>query len=1060
MPGPGRLRSLGKTRLLREAFDRLLPPERANAPARPENPNSGTWRQDGCQVIALELIDFADVALHPLSGFLREVRQRFRDALPDHATVFADFDRAWLAYEDARDGQQGFDIVAQRTAELRVHFEENYTALTECIRVVWILDTLEQLYSVPLEILAYLESADLDSEDLGHATYSWLLSFIQGAPKNTSLLLAGRPTPGRWVQDVEEIAPGGLRRQKVAEFSEEETALYLATLCEQLGRLPELADRARELREATDEEREIANLQRLTGGNPIRLALYIDLFLNADTMPASFRDPDSTAHLTEAEIVERRDKLENDLLDYLTSHLADPEPQVLNYLSVMRRGLDRQRLKVLWGTADDEAVDDAFVRLQRLSFIKVRAETLFLHDEFYSIYQRSQARLLSEEQAIERERQRDIFQRLIDYNQERAMSLVQEIAEIQGKLQALRDDPSIADLIHSTAYRELKNHFRILRAERRSVRVERVHYALYNNPTYGLNNLFFRVSGQAFLANEPDLDELLQSEVSAFFFGGNQNLNRVQTGLSEEEWRLLRFQVLLERVARWARRLILHTHRLEAQQLIASASEDHQQRIARYYEDLAPLYDHEDGAFLARLFQIEWEVIRNIAIIYDGKDPTTAVWQMQEVTARLQEALSRDIALWKGREDLRWRMRNILAECLHYRGFLHANLYEFKVAEGLYKEANQILERTGFKILQSDVLNNLARVLGERGSLRNALNLCEQALNVRERYGFDLLRALSRNTLALINTRNARPVSALEQATTALNILRQIDNRRGIGLALIQIAEARRRIWNLRADQIREDRLSRHRIDTKLLDVVNALLNEAEEIFTNLFRTDARLIEIHIERGSLYRDWADFFGREEAEAGYRRAEELYRKAADLAAENNFRYRQHYLSACVNLAWLYAQGKQFDETRAMIDQVYAFVPEQYRFRVEGPPDPEAPNVTNFRELGKLHALRAQKLLPKEDQFSLLREHIFAITAMQLFSPFSVYYLEVDKQNLTNFLADTFRTAAERHELKSLTNKIIADYHLDALRDPLNGLQAEQLILTMADQEDDLPPYLRD
>jgi len=1045
---------MGKTRLLRETYERLTAGESSN-------PSRGVWIKEDVRVVALDLIDLAEVAFHPVVGFLREVRQRFAAALPNHSAVFAGFDAAWLSYEQARDGELDFAEVARRTASLIAAFEQNYAAVTLHTRVVWLLDTLEQLFAVPLEIAEYLDVLGVKSEDLGLTTYSWLLEFTRLAPQQTTLLLAGRPEPGRWVADVRAALPtGDPPPLQVANFTPEETDFYLTYLCEQLGRIPNLGQRAQDLRKATDEPHEIANLHRLTGGNPIRLALYIDLFFNADMLPEPFGDPASTAELTESAIATLRDQLDSDLLDYLTTHLADPEPQVLEYLSVMRRGLDRARLRMLWGPTDDSAIDDVFTSLQRLSFIKVRgekgSETLFLHDEFYTIYQRNLSRQDSTRQEAERERQREIFARLIEFSQQRSLQLVQALYAIQTELATLE--------VEQPSYLATKERFRALRAERRRFRVERVHYALYNEPKSGLNNMFFRVAGQAFLANEPDLDELLQSEVTTFFFGGGQELNRQQTGASEADWQLLRFHVLHERVARWIRRLTLKIQREQAQELAERASANHRELLARFYPDLTTLYDHPDGALVSRMFVLEWTACRWFAAIFAGKDLRAPLEGLQKLTQTIEGELTLDQQQPDGPlhtrlKTFRWRLLNILAECLLFRGFAQANLYEFKTAEELYKRANKILDKTEFSTLQSEVKNGLARVLGERGALFEALALCDDALDVRERNGFDLLRGLSRNTLALINTRNARPTRALEHATIALSFFRQLNNPRAIALALIQVAEAKRRMWNLKAEELRYANAARSRVDRGLLKDVDPILSEAEQLFGVEFRSEARLAEIWIEWGSLYRDWAGFFGLSEAHAELERAQKLYTDAMNLAAQDGYRYRQHYLSACVNLVYVHTQAKQPEKAEEMAAVARAFVKPSYKFSTAGPVDVGAGDVTNFRELSKLHALYARYLLPKDQLEARLREYIFSVTAMQLFSPYNPYYLEVNKRELTSFTTTNFKSAQQKQALVALTAKVIREYHLDSIEGALKSLQAKTVIEEVTQQGEELE-YLID
>lgn len=1042
---------LGKTRLLREVYARLTHEPNSL------NPNQGLWVQATSPALVLELIDLADVAIHSFVGFLREVRERFGLALTNHKAAFAAFDAAWLTYEEARDGELDFGEVNERTRLLREAFNQDYRALTSTLRVVWILDTLEQLYAVPPEIAALLEKLGITSTDRDDTTYSWLIQFIQTQPERTTLLLAGRPEPPRWLADFSALFDREMSYElKVDNFSVEETRLYMDYLCTQLARQSGFEQRARELRAHTDEDHEIANLHRLTGGNPIRLALYIDLFVNASVMPEPFSDPRSSEGLDKAAIAVLQTKLDTDLLNYLTQHLVEPEPQVIEYLSVMRRGLDKPCFKMLWGTQDDTMVEGLFDRLQRLSFIKSRGDTLFLHDEFYSIFQRHLAGQVNdpEAQEAERGRQRDIFERLIDYNQQRALDLARQIMDVQAELAGLTgEDPN---------YLTLKAKFRVLRAERRRFRTERVHYALYNDPEMGLNNPFFRTAGQAFLANEPDLDELLQSEITSFFFGTSQELNQIQTGVSPETWHRLRFQVLHERVSRWIRRLIMIMQRSGAQLFAVLAQNDHEELEQRFYRAVGLDHDHTSPELelVCRLYKLEWDACRCFAAVFSGENLREPLATLEQLTHAFEEALNTEDLLRNRLKELRWRTLNILAECLLFRGFAHANLYEFKKAEEIYRKADRILARTQFTTLQSDVRNGLGRVLGERGNLLEALHLCEEALDVREKNGFDYLRGLSRNTLALINTRNNRPTRAREHADIALSLFRQLNNPRGIGLALIQAAEARRRVWRLSADSIRNDRLARRKADMELLKKALELLEEAEELFTTTFRSDARRAEILIERGSLYRDWVDFAGLKETSTEYEHARQAYQNAIALAEQDGYRFPQHYLSASVNLAWLYAQGNQSAEVERIAASLRKFVPSRYQFTTERAPDPDASDATYFRELSKLSVLYAQSLLPKEDRLGRLREHIFSVTGMQLFSPYTTHYLEISRSQLGNFVISNFRTAQDKAGLLDLTAQIVEDYHLDQLRKPLKSLQAEEVICEIAAQQSDEPDYLKD
>jgi tetratricopeptide (TPR) repeat protein len=1033
----------GKTRLLRETYERL-------GMERSTNPDHGSWATEG--VIALPLIDLGDVALQPVVGFMREVRQGFGHVLSTHKAAFAHFDAAWLNYELARDGQVDFDTVHRRTQELLNAFESDYRALIERVRVIWVLDTLEQLFSLPPEIVTLLDEVAVGSAELEQTTYTWLLAFIARAPLNTTLLLAGRPEPERWLADLSMAIPEEMQEPlEVADFTLQETELYVRYLYEQLAANPATQQTAIDLHEATDEADEIIHLHRLTRGNPIRLALYIDLFVNADPLPEVLRRPEQLATLSDAEVARLQEELDHDLLAYLARQLTEPEPQVLEYLSVMRRGLDQVRLSYLWDTTEDAAVARVLKSLERFSFIKRRGDTLYLHDEFYTIYQQNMVRQPEAGQQAERARQQDVFRRLVRFCQRRTLELTQEIYKVQDRLATLDQN--------SPDYLPTKDLFRRLRAERRRVRAERVHYGLYLNPVDGLNNLYFRIAGQAFLANEQDLDELLQSEVTIFFFGPNVDYNRQQTGIDQNQWKILRFHVLHERVARWIKRLTSLGLREKAQAFAERAKELHQDLAARLYPEVEDLHNDPAGALICRLFGLEWEAFRGFAAVFTGDDLARAAAELDETISRIEEELRADRREQNGLlsvqlPEFKWRLLNVLAESMEFAGFAYANLYDFKQAEQRYRRADRILDTTGFQTLQAEVKNDLSRVLGELGALHEALALCQEGLEVRKLYGFDYLRGLSLNTLALINTRSARPTRALVHAHEALKLFRQIGNSRGIGLALIQVAEARRRFWGLTAEELRSDPTRTSKIDRGLLREVEPLLQEAERLFSDEFLSPPRLIEVRIEFGCLYRDWAGFFGLAEAQEQFDKAQELLSSAMELARDN---YPQHFLSACVNLAWLYAYCKMPDLAVEQAAEALGKVPASHVFNREHPIDlASATNVAYFRELSKLSSLYAVELLANSDNLeALLRAHIFAVTYLQLFSRYDPYYLSVTKRQLSRLVN---RLKGRAAEVEALTAKVIGDYHLRAIEDHVGGLLQAETVIQDALNRSGLPDYL--
>jgi tetratricopeptide (TPR) repeat protein len=91
------------------------------------------------------------------------------------------------------------------------------------------------------------------------------------------------------------------------------------------------------------------------------------------------------------------------------------------------------------------------------------------------------------------------------------------------------------------------------------------------------------------------------------------------------------------------------------------------------------------------------------------------------------------------------------------------------------------------------VRNNLSRALIEMGKKR-ALRVCQDALELRIQEGTLIPIAYSYNTMALIWNDLRQPQNALTASARALAIAQYIQDPRVIGLALLQVGEALRRL--------------------------------------------------------------------------------------------------------------------------------------------------------------------------------------------------------------------------------------------------------------------------
>lgn len=126
-----------------------------------------------------------------------------------------------------------------------------------------------------------------------------------------------------------------------------------------------------------------------------------------------------------------------------------------------------------------------------------------------------------------------------------------------------------------------------------------------------------------------------------------------------------------------------------------------------------------------------------------------------------------------------------------FSGYIATQLGNMADAERYYNLALAYLRETGMVAHRALLINNLSRLLAERGQ-PDALELCKNALNLRLRQGADQPIGLSHSTIALVYNRQNRPELAWQEAAKARLYFSRVEDPRGIGLASTQLGEALR----------------------------------------------------------------------------------------------------------------------------------------------------------------------------------------------------------------------------------------------------------------------------
>lgn len=1112
---------LGKTRLLQEVVERLGGP----ADPRSSGASRGIWAGD--HVVTLPLIDVADPELHTAVLFLRAVCAHLKtlQQLPDRRR----FHKLTGLIEEYVQNRAS-ELPAQKLVELQARitelFLELYIQLTQTVRVVWVIDTMEQLITTHAEIEALSREAGI-AESLDQlGTYRWLIEFVSRLPNNTTMLLAGRPYPGRWAEDIDDTIDlhRGLSRQSNSEqfvrpllddqtptdrrgdfrisaesirdeqarakialrvepltFNESEIVAYLEALQARLLELAEQESSYKLLatylrRNLLDDPEQLAILSLLTGGNPIRLAIYVELMLNDENNELQLFDSrDEVEALSPDERKALDRKIDSSLLKHLNNHLTTQSTQLVKLLAMMRRGLDPERLAILWNT-DLESGRQILKGLQRYSFVKTREETgqspatgddlkerFFLHDEFYAMYQQGLISAPEDQLHVQRGQQREFFRQLAEFCSDRFREHMAKIQELDARLLSPERAPAQLGDPNRQEYTRLK-------IQQRQLRYEELHYELYHDPLHAFFDLYARRVEQALSANAFEYEAQYRSEIDLFFFGSKPENNQLLTGVDPETWNLLRMGVVYDQVSSWVRRLISAGQVAEAEHLAEQAGGNFPRLACNEHGIwLEKARTSAAGQELEELYQLKWRAYGAFAAIFAGKDTSGAIRRLADVAQQLRSRL--EVGARQLPEPSQTHFQNLLAQVLLYIGYAYAGLSQFQKARTFYQQAAAIVEHTGFRALRAEIHNDLSRVLGELGDTDRALRYCQEGLNLRAFQGFAYPQALSANTMALINIRDDRShPEGLEWAGQALARFTWLEQPRGIGLALIQKAEALRRQVNMQVTTrvaaagprlYLEDAERTSMVDA--LQIAEQCLNEASKIFQTKIPETVRQLEVGISQASLYRDWAVLFldASDDSPEGAEHTRYLDKSLAKLkqvfkiCQQSNTTtedYALYELNALIVRSMVQIQRGDIASAQNDLVQAEGLIPDEYHL-VPGRVFQPAEDVREifFRELSRIAYVRSM-LVPRnapDRDARILEQYALAHQYMQLFTPYNPALTRKTAHNLSNFLSQVrtvsrTRGDAIQRELRNLRER----YQLDQLREYL-AKRAREYTLPPAD-----------
>jgi len=845
-------------------------------------------------IVARKLVDLYHTHTHTAEGLAEAIYS----ALPDVEESFKSYERERKIVDDLRLSAQPLRELEQHRQNMLQAFTKGLRNLGQKQRVVIALDTLERLlYGAG----ASEPGPELDPEEVPQA-WTWLRNILP-VLRRVTIIMAGRPA-SKSLQ-LQLAALDGLKvvPLELGALTEEESLVYF----EHAARFYRAQGTLREAQviEWLDEGmRRLAH--RLAEGRPILLALLVDYLATTGRIPDTLRTPPETV-----EPPKIRADLERELITRLTT-IKDGD--VIKFLGYLPKGCDAELLAKVMQIPYKEA-QGHLQRAKSYSFVKVRPDDqrVFLHDEMYTLLSRHQ---LLHAPGTQPEAAK-VEQGILKYYAEQLDQCRDEFArlyepiEFQGDM--LRDRKKLVAL-----------HIR-----RQMLLTELVYYRLRQNPLKGFQR-YYRYNREATLSGDATLDAQLETEMRAFLaeldidpqakLVDGLELNQIEGILAMRPvvraWTSENYTGLLERAAKL--------------------------RVTR--SDLLARNEGMTEAILS-----VWEAY---ALSFRGQEDD--LYQARDRLNRVIEDLRRREPLYESAPESAhtWRARAIKAFAYRVRAYLNRVQGLMEMAVDDYREAAKLWRLVNIQIELAQTLNDMGFALAETGRFKDAHDLVQDALALRRRLGPRGPVGRSLNTLAHIHLRWSNYDKAQQYALQALRLYRALEYRRGEGLALTALAEAKRRKSGT-AD------VPGPTGKVQLLREARDHAREAFEIFDEL-QERSRQVEALIEVGCAYRDWvkvrqahpdpADDIERLASEG-----EKTLRRAAQLAGQTIL-YRQ--VDALVNLAWLGFFWGRLELVTEVSSQIKQVVPAGYFLDPSTGKPPikrEQAQVTLWPQLGKLQVL---------------------------------------------------------------------------------------------------------
>jgi hypothetical protein len=983
---------VGKSRLVNEMLQRMGVSVVADEDS--DLQTHELWLDIQGKVVATQLIDLSETKLQTQPFFMSTLANssiwKFPpDSQEIETLYFAEFQGAGREWQRLSDLGIAFEAVKEAAQKAELAFWKDFREITTQKRAVITLDTAEQLL---IGSQWLLDAGLLEPDDVLFHTQRWLLNHIrQGKFVNTTLFVVSRTKEGQaFIQALKEAALStpSCEWQSIPlkPFGLEEVKLYLQALINDLKGSENALHTY--LNEVIKDENRLKVLWLYTGGQPIRLALYIDVLLEGLVMPDPLQDSYVEAiqrtrwqqgELETDELLQARQEIEAEFVKSLFNQSESLSSQILQLLVRCPRGLSFEQIHFVLDSGSKakpnewiptqkrlQEINEELKWLRRLIIVKSRHNGRvidYLQDEMYRIYNECMGRSGVDRQAEETARLW-LYQKLRDWAEnERQKLLEQRAAQVRDDLKRIRlERPSRVSAIRFPtptaieAARLAQLEANLLEAE-----LEYLHYELLLDPQENFNDTYYDLVNRRETAYREDQINVLEAEADRLIRNDHlMVLLKWRSRLSiemrgETPLQVLRRTAKLDEAIKWIIRFFL---RKEYKRAIKLA------KALEAYIHIIP--DHiERSAWQHSLNRTERACYYQFSRIYSGQNTANAIESLKQMVS----ATSPLIKLSKMNESEileETGERGFIGHPAHSRilfvaaigwniiGYGLVTLGRFRDAVEAYTTSLRYVRLVPPEFLkggQAITLANLARALSEIGR-GHAIRLCHDGLERRIEIGDFLPIAYSYNTLGLIYNDFKEPQEALEYSAKAIAIARYVKDKRAVGLSMLQVGEALRGLVQVGG--------------LPLDDSVEELYREADNILAQayeIFREQEeriRWVEASLELGSLYRDRTEYALETGALDWKRLADNagLYLEQAATIAEQ-YGWSHLALDAWVSLGYVYYFARETNLIFAkVLPKVNTLVSENSPARLragEKPPLSEEHPAYIFKQLDKLHEL---------------------------------------------------------------------------------------------------------